>query len=690
MNDSVAVPPERDAFVKQLLPSAPRARPARDLHALLAAANPKAALQERLQWLEKVVRWLGRGALPAAVEEDAPRGEPVRTARLRLLVRALEENPTFGLAVADLVAAVLREASAFHLLSRAGLPGDRSFLDESADRVSRRFLPAPRDDDDLARLMARLFPKHADADWLASLDPELTARLLATLAAGGTTFRPLARSAADAALLLATRISALGLSDDIRVRSPSVSLRESPLFRLPRVADALLGLLEREGPVPDSELQAAYAQVRTQIELCEATVRSVTRNLEQFGVSVDVVYRLEVITKSMTRLELLLEQLMPATATDRASTSTKLTARLVHDRIRDRSTIDLARTSLHLLARKIIERAGHTGEHYITSSRAEYFKMLGSAAGGGVLTSGTCVLKFLISWAHFAPFVDGMIAGTNYALSFLLLQVFGFTLATKQPSMTAAALASTLRETAGHTELSGLVDLISRITRSQLAAAIGNVGLVIPAALAVDYVYTMQTGHTFLDREQASYVLHSLHPFQTGTIFYAMLTGALLWTSSLCAGWLENWAVYRRLPEAIAQHRIQRFIGPRVTAALSRVFARNISGVGGSVSLGYMLAMTPVFGKFFGLPLDVRHITLSTGALTFAVNALGNEAGALGLVPAMLGIAIIGVLNFGVSFVLALAVALRARDVPRGDRIRLLQAIFARFAKRPTEFVFPP
>jgi site-specific recombinase len=66
------------------------------------------------------------------------------------------------------------------------------------------------------------------------------------------------------------------------------------------------------------------------------------------------------------------------------------------------------------LARKIIERAGHTGEHYITSSRGEYFKMLLSAGGGGVLTAGTAALKFLIGWAHLAV-RRGMLAATNYA-----------------------------------------------------------------------------------------------------------------------------------------------------------------------------------------------------------------------------------------------------------------------------------
>ena len=54
---------------------------------------------------------------------------------------------------------------------------------------------------------------------------------------------------------------------------------------------------------------------------------------------------------------------------------------LTAGRIEDESLRQLARQNLGLLARKVIERVGHTGEHYITSSRREYFKML--ALGGG-------------------------------------------------------------------------------------------------------------------------------------------------------------------------------------------------------------------------------------------------------------------------------------------------------------------
>jgi site-specific recombinase len=159
--------------------------------------------------------------------------------------------------------------------------------------------------------------------------------------------------------------------------------------------------------------------------------------------------------------------------------------------------------------------------------------------------------------------------------------------------------------------------------------------------------------------------------------------------SSIVAGWLETWAVYRRLPEAIAGHRLGRFVGRRTMEFFSRVFTRNIAGVGGNSSLGLFLGMTPVMGKFFGLPLDVRHVTLSTGALTLSICSLGGEAFANpDAFPAIFGIAIIGTLNFGVSFVLALAVALRARGV-EGDRLRLLLSVIATFFRSPLQFFFP-
>jgi site-specific recombinase len=404
------------------------------------------------------------------------------------------------------------------------------------------------------------------------------------------------------------------------------------------------------------------------------------------------VYRIELIAQSLDRLTLLLKQLEPYSELGRATESKALLVELVGLRLRDRKLSDIAGRNLHLLARKIIERAGHTGEHYITSSRREYLKMLLSAGGGGVLTAGTAALKFLIGWAHLAPFAEGMLSAGSYAGSFIVMQLLGFTLATKQPSMTAAALAGTLRDSANHPDLSALVAMIARITRSQLAAAIGNIGMVIPATFAFDAWWrSRHDGASFLNPETASYVLHSLHPTHSGTIFYAALTGVLLWSSSIAAGWLENWAVYRRLPEAIAEHRYGRVLGRRTMSWLSRFLQRNVAGFGGNATLGFCLAMTPVMGKFFGLPLDVRHVTLSTGALTLAICSLGLSATTVHAVyPAVLGIALIGCLNFGVSFLLALAVALRAREAKRSDRWRLVSSVLLTFFRSPLQFFIPP
>src|SRR4029077_15162991 len=94
------------------------------------------------------------------------------------------------------------------------------------------------------------------------------------------------------------------------------------------------------------------------------------------------------------------------------------------------------------------------------------------------------VFKTFISHLHRAPLQDGLLAACNYAGSFIAMQLLGFTLATKQPGMTGAALAGALKD-GGHNH-DAVVTMIARLTRSQLAAAAGNVSMVIPAAYGVD------------------------------------------------------------------------------------------------------------------------------------------------------------------------------------------------------------
>jgi site-specific recombinase len=683
--------PSLELFAKTLLPRAATHRALRRLHELLTALDADAELARRSDALVALAAFVRSGPAIPAPDGTEP-GERAPLQRLRLLVAALEQFPELAARAAAVTQAVLAESAGLGWFARAGVPADRGLWGETMDRLSRRFLPEPLDARDLGQLATRLFPKRSDLTWLSSVPPSVGGRLAAALASAEhperRVGRELERHLSDAVALIATRVAGVGLYDAIRTRSPAVPLRGSPFFQLPQATNVLLAELWAGDP---DAVTRAVGDCQTLVARCHDTVASVTQNLEQFGVSIDVVYRLELITKNLERYAALLERLGEREPMARADGLRRLLVRLLEARRNERDLSRIVTSNLHLLARKIIERAGVTGEHYITTSRREYAVMFLSAGGGGVLTAGTAALKFLISAGHFAPFVEGMLASTNYASTFVAMQLLGLTLATKQPSMTAAALASSMHVSAGQRDLSGLVTMTARITRSQLAAAAGNIGAVIPTAIAFNAFYAHRTGHSFLDEESAQHMLESLHPTHSGTIFFAALTGVLLWASSVGAGWLENWAVYRRLPEAIAQHRIGRFVGRRTTAWASRVFARQVSGFGGNVSAGFLLGMTPVIGKFLGLPLEVRHVTLSTGALTLA--ACERGWGVLrepAFRAAVLGIGVIFLMNLTVSFNLALAVALRAREVSWRDRVPMWISVAVTLVRSPGQFFFPP
>jgi site-specific recombinase len=87
----------------------------------------------------------------------------------------------------------------------------------------------------------------------------------------------------------------------------------------------------------------------------------------------------------------------------------------------------------------------------------------------------------------------------------------------------------------------------------------------------------------------------------------------------------------------------------------------------------------------------VRHVTLTFGSLAFAGCALGPDAVMQpGFLAALLGVLAIGVLNFGVSFALALGVALRARDASLRDGLLLLRVVAGRLLREPRTFLLPP
>ena len=316
--------------------------------------------------------------------------------------------------------------------------------------------------------------------------------------------------------------------------------------------------------------------------------------------------------------------------------------------------------------------------------------MLRNAAGGGALTALTTALKFGIMALALSAFWGGFWSGVMYAASFVVIQLMHYTLATKQPAMTAPAMAAKLKDMAEPGALEAFVDEVSHLVRSQVAAVLGNVVTVFPVVIVLSLAIQLLSGRPMIDVERAHYVMHSLTLLGPAPLF-AAFTGVLLFASSIIAGWVENWFVLHRLDSALRYNpRITRVLGDARAARWAHFMRHHISGLASNISLGFMLGLVPPVLAFLGLGLDARHVTLSTGQLGAACAALGwDVVREPALWWAVACIPVIGVLNLGVSFYLAFRVALRAHNVSATGRAHIYKTILHRLRTAPLSFFWP-
>ena len=288
------------------------------------------------------------------------------------------------------IAAILEETDAVSLFAQSGLPTDRGLLSESLDRFFRIVLPAPREENDLSKLFVRLFPTQQEVERFFSQSQEQ----LQDLAIRATPVdlpeaweKPLA-ALQDAFYLLAARGQGLGMSENLRVRGQGGSVQQSAFHRLMRTSDALLEALRN-----NQDTTEAAQNWKLAVKDCRTELQIVVNHLDSSGVNLDVVYAMDVIEQSLRRMELISGALVSPPGPAKMVTVLRLLRDVIRGRLRDRSLTGLAQNSFRLLAKKIVEWAGKTGEHYVTNNREEYRQMWYAALGGGLLTVGTAAIK---------------------------------------------------------------------------------------------------------------------------------------------------------------------------------------------------------------------------------------------------------------------------------------------------------
>jgi site-specific recombinase len=623
-------------------------------------------------------------------------GSNERSFNVRLLcwIRMLEHDDLLRLDFQEAFQSMLSQLDSVALLAEAGLPRHHAVFSEGLRRLFNRFLPSAMAVTDSSRLMISLFAHSRDVERFLELPQLLFERLTTILAppatGGGPRSSPRLQSDLRQALcLIATRTAGRGVTAAMRERGGRVDVQNSPFYHLIFATQELVGAADASAAAPRFEVWKAA------VSSCRKELGQVRLGMETTGVSADLVLDLRSIELALMRMHGLARILtfgavpVPGVV-DTSAAARNLLNQLIEGRLEDKRVSALLKQNLNLLARKTVERTGRSGEHYIAFNRKEYWQMWLAAIGGGLLTVLTAAIKMRIVEQGFPLFVEGFLTGTNYAISFILLQVFGLVLATKQPSATAATFAGIVRNNPGNASWSKISDFTARISRTQLAAAIGNVTAVCIGSVALERLWRVMFAEHYLPAESARHVYEALHPFASGTIIYAAGTGVILWLAALIGGWCENFAVFHRLTEAVSQHPFGLRIGQNRMTRLAGWIELNLAGWSTSIALGYLLGFVPVIARFFGIPFDVRHVTLSTGTLALAAARFGTSSfGHDWFYYAMAGIAVTFVLNLGVSFSIASFVALRAYDVGRREQFLLLRYLLRQIVRSPLKFILP-
>ena len=653
---------------------------AADPDALLAAVAPDAPPAQRHLQLIALLAW---------VRGDA-RSAEAAVRRAEQLVRALEQSPALRERVQAWWTALVRGLDITTLLADFGFAQRTSMTSELMERLRYKLLPASPDTQDASELFILALPHEADARWLAALDDSLLARLRHALAPTQEQVQASAslwqRALLEAITYCAGQILATGFAPELRLRMGEETRAAQPFHALVRDAESLR--VEVLHPLRTGDrLEQAAAQLREHLDACRAAVNQVYAHFEDNGISVGLVFRLRQLRARILRVRELLDCLLSERP---LASGARLLSHLVIV-ARERSSLRaLISTNSSLLAAKVAERSAETGEHYITRTPAEYLAMVRMAAGGGAVMGVTTLVKFALLALPLSAFWSGFAAGTNYAISFVLIQLAHFTIATKQPAMTAPAMAAALKDLGGDEAVEAFVDKFSFLVRSQAAAVLGNVALVFPAALVLALAWAQVSGAPAIDAGHARQTLASLHLLGPSLLF-AAFTGVLLFASSIVAGWVENWFVLHRLHSVMRYHpRATRALGAQRARRWSRYLRTHISGFAANISLGLMLGLAPAFAAFFGLGLEVRHVTLSSGQMGVAAAALGTPVlheplfwWAAAMIPFN------GAVNVLVSFYLAFRLALRAHNVASVDRSRIYRALRTRLARHPLSFVLP-
>ena len=577
-------------------------------------------------------------------------------------------------------------------LTDANILSENAFFPELKKRISYKFLPPVEDENTISYIISKvLFNPKSDSDYIKNIKPEDGSEFFKLMEIENISTLPkVKKELLISANILALRSVGNALEAGITKMVPEYKNFDNPFVALQSELDSLIGRFKKDKDLQIDSKDIDYKQIKIYLQQCLDFVDKAFKNACKFGISSKINQSLLKIRQQLKRIQDIIPILVVDTEEDILTNSKNLVSNTLKYNSHRNNIRELIDDSTRLISHLITSHTAETGTHYIATSPKEYLKMFWKASGGGIIVGFLCIFKMMMSYSHGSEFSHAVLYSLNYAFGFIIIYLLGFTLATKQPAMTAATMAKVLSdESSSEKNYKEFANLVAKLSRTQFIAFVGNVLWSFPVALAI--IYGMDW---FLEKNfaavKADKLLKDLNPIESKAILHACIAGFFLFISGIISGNISNSSIFNQVPERISQSPfLNQVIGAKNSKKLSDFYTKHWAGIISNFWFGIFLGVIAPLGVFLGLDLDIRHITFSAGNFALALYGKGFDIDTYTFTISLVTIFLIGAFNFIVSFGLSMLLAFRSRKVNFGELTIIYKTILKYFIKNPLRFFIP-
>lgn len=622
----------------------------------------------------------------------------VETVDLQEIISFLKGNHSCCKQFSIYIKEILSKKKFNKILSDAAILQDVDFIFEFKKRIYAKILPNQPQKDTLEYVLNQVFYLASDAIWIKKIPSHQLEELYAILdfkSIYETTKQYTSLSELLIAMLLITqRISGRAMETDVIKMVPEFDEYESPFAAFEKELLQIEERIRTDGDHYINSDDLSYRQVMVLHKQCEEYVEKAFSNSSKYGISLRVNQNLLKIRQQLERLRVLIPLLIVEKESDKRDNGIALALQLIKYNCYKNNVQKFIADSTQLISYEITQHTAKTGEHYITESRKQYFKMFRSALGGGLVVGIMCIVKLLLSKVDTSLFGHAFLYSINYAFGFIAIYLLGFTLATKQPAMTASALIKALEEGLKKQgkdieKHDAFAILFARVFRSQFIAFVGNVIIAFPVSLfgiwLIEYTFDYN-----IAASKWEMLMTDLSPIHSLAIFHAAIAGVFLFLSGIISGSVANRDKHNQVYFRIAEHPLlKKRLGKVRTMKLAKLYKKKWAGIISNFWVGIFMGSTAAVGLFLGLNLDIRHIGFGSGNLALSLYGANYMVSSSMLFWGIFGIGIIGLVNFTVSFSLSLGLAFLSRAISLYELRFVVVSIWSHFKTRPMSFFFP-